>query len=323
VDAGTRALEALYTRQLKIDDYWAVRTPDGFRWWADKQAQSIEVIGREEGGPDGAVGYLVAVRTEVVRGVELDDEKLATLNNEVMSFASMAGLVYDEEAQTLSLGSLARVWDANLAWLTPLLGMAAVLQIWEARMWAPRLAASLGAETLISGHPDRGVRAQPDEMAGAVESLVVPTGRDASVWADAELAAAAQGLEDEPGVLSASFEPDGLTVDVAFGDVPSRCQVLNGAKHPFYGSGLLVLQALPLAPQTEPEGAGLALAFNGIELASEPLGYGFGSYAWRDQRMYFISFLPNALYRVGLLPNLVASCAQRGRSLHSILSQAE
>ena len=124
-------------------------------------------------------------------------------------------------------------------------------------------------------------------------------------------------------MLSATFAPDGLTVDVAFGDVPSRCQILNGAKHPFYGSGLLVLQALPLAPQTEAEGAGLALTFNGIELAREPLGYGFGSYAWRDQRMYFISFLPNALYRMGLLPNLVASCAQRARSLRSILSQAE
>ena len=81
--------------------------------------------------------------------------------------------------------------------------------------------------------------------------------------------------------------------------MPSRCQILNGVKHPFYGSGLLVLQALPLAPPTESEGAGLALAFNGIELAREPLGYGFGSYAWRDQRMYFISFLPNALYRHG------------------------
>ena len=54
-----------------------MRTPDGFRWWADKQAQSVEVIGHEEGGPDGAVGYLVSVRTDVVRGVTLDDEKLA------------------------------------------------------------------------------------------------------------------------------------------------------------------------------------------------------------------------------------------------------
>ena len=40
MDAGTRALEWLFTEQLKVDRHWAVRTPNGFRWWADKQAQT-------------------------------------------------------------------------------------------------------------------------------------------------------------------------------------------------------------------------------------------------------------------------------------------
>ena len=322
MDAGTRALEWLYTRQLKIDDYWAKRTPGGFRWWADKQAQSIEVAGREEGGPGGAVGYLVAVRTDVVRGVELDGEKLSAINSEVMSFAAMAGLVYDEGARTLSLCSLARVWDENESWLNPFLGMAAVLQVGEARALAPRLATLLGAETALSGHPEHGVRAQPDEMADAVESLVIPTGKGPSVWPAGELAHAAAAVGKERGVISASAETDGIAVEVSFGDLPSRCQVLTGARHPLYGAGLLLLQQLPLAPPTEPEGAGFALALNGIELAREPFGYGLGSYAWRDERMYFISFFPNALYRPGLLPHLVASCAQRARSLHAVLSQA-
>ena len=35
--------------------------------------------------------------------------------------------------------------------------------------------------------------------------------------------------------------------------------------------------------------------------------------------MYFISFFPNALYRRGVLPNLVVSCAQRARSLRGLL----
>ena len=39
--------------------------------------------------------------------------------------------------------------------------------------------------------------------------------------------------------------------------------------------------------------------------------------------MYFISFFPNALYRRGVLPNLVVSCAQRARSLHTVLSRAD
>ena len=100
MDAGTRAIEWLFTEQLKVDRHWAVRSPDGFRWWADKQAQSIEIVGRQEGGPSGAVGYLIRVRTDVLRDVVLDDDKLSVIDSEMMSFSSMAGLAYDEEART-------------------------------------------------------------------------------------------------------------------------------------------------------------------------------------------------------------------------------
>ena len=321
MDAGTRAIEWLFTGQLKVDRHWAVRWPEGFRWWADKQAQTIEIIGQEEGGPDGAVGYLIRVRTDVLRDVVLDEPALSVLNSEIMSFASMAGLVYDEEARTLSLSSLARVWDQNEAWVNPFLGMAAVLQIGEARTLAPQLATRLSAEVAISGHPDHGLRAQPDEMADAVTSLVVPTGRGPSVWTAEPFEEAIRDHLTAP--LSAAPDGDGFIAEVAFGDVSSTCQVLSGVRHPVYGAGLLIMQQFPLSPQSEPDGAGLALALNDIELAHEPLGYGFGSYAWSDQWMYFISFFPNALYRRGLFTSFVASCAQRARSLQTILAQPD
>lgn len=321
MDAGTRAIEWLFTEQLKIDRHWAERSPNGFRWWADKQAQSIEIVGQEEGGPDGAVGYLISVRTDVLRDVVLDDDKLSLINSEMMSFSSMAGLVYDEEAHTLSLNSLARVWDENESWVNPFLGMAAVLQIGEARVVAPQLAMRLGAEVAISEHPDHGLRAQPDEMADATDKLVVPTGRGPSVWAAEPFEDAVKDFLTAP--LAAAPDGEGFVAEVAFGDVSSRCQVLPGARHPVYGAGLLILQQLPLSPPAEPDGARFALALNDIELRREPLGYGFGSYAWRDGWMYFVSFFPNALYRRGLLASLVASCAQRARSLHTIVTRAD
>jgi hypothetical protein len=319
MNAGTRALDWLFTEQLKVDRHWAVRSPTGFQWWADKQAQTVEVIGEMEGGPDGAVGYVVRVQTDVLRGVELDEPGLFVLNNEIMSFPSMAGLVYDEEAHTLSFSSLARVWDQNEAWLDPFIAMAAVLQIGEARMLAPQLATQLDAEVAISGHPDHGLRAQPDEMADAIESLVIPTGKGGSVWGAEEFESAVRESVSGPVAVSASPDGDGFHVEVPFGDVPSRCQVLPGTGHPVYGAGLLIMQQLPVTPPTDAEGAGFALALNAIELSQEPFGYGFGSYACRDRCMYFISFFPNALYRRGVLPNLVVSCAQRARSLRGLL----
>ena len=323
MNAGTRSIEWLFSEQLKVDRHWAVRTPEGFRWWADKQAQTIEIVGEMEGGPGGAVGYVVRVQTDVLRGVELNAANLAAINGAVMSFASMSGLVHDGEARTLSLSSLARVWDQNEAWLNPFISMAAVLQIGEAQMLAPQLATQLGAEVAFSGHPDRGLRAVPDEMAGAVESLIIPTGSGPAVWGAEEFEKAVREYLSEPVKISATPDGEGFIVEVPFGDASSRCQILPGARHPVYGTGLLIVQQLPLSPPSEPEGAGFALALNEIELSREPLGYGFGSYAWMDGWMYFVSFFPNASYRPGMLPNLVASCAQRARSLPAILARAE
>jgi hypothetical protein len=323
LDAGTRIIDWLYTQQLKIDDYWAVRSPQGFRWWADKQGQTIEVVGQEPGGPEGATGYLVSVRTDVLRGVELDEAGLAALNSQVMSFPSMAGMVYSEELRTLSLCSLARVWDENEAWLGPFLGMAAVLQIAEARALTTQLASLVGGEAEISGHPAHGVRAQPDEMAAAVEKLVVPTGQRPSVWGAEDFEKALREYVDGPVEVAPAPDGDGVAVQVPFGDLTSRFQILPAAHHPLYGSGLLLLHQFPLAPPTEQEGAAFALALNSIELTREPFGYGFGSYAWRDRAMYFISFVPNAAFRPGVLPHLVVACAQRSRSLQAALAQAD
>ena len=204
MNAGTRSIEWLFSERLKVDRHWAVRTPEGFRWWADKQEQRIEIVGEMEGGPDGAVGYLVRVQTDVLREVELNAANLSAINGAVMSFASMSGLVHDGQARTLSLSSLARVWDQNEAWLNPFISMAAVLQIGEARMLAPQLATQLGAEVAFSGHPDHGLRAVPDEMAGAIESLIIPTGNGPAVWGSEEFEKAVREYLSEPVTISAT-----------------------------------------------------------------------------------------------------------------------
>ena len=49
MDTGKQSIEWLYHEQLKVDDEWAIRTPNGFKWWADKHAQTVEVIGEEVG----------------------------------------------------------------------------------------------------------------------------------------------------------------------------------------------------------------------------------------------------------------------------------
>ena len=100
-------------------------------------------------------------------------------------------------------------------------------------------------------------------------------------------------------------------VEFEFEEHSSLCQMMTNQPHPIYGNGLLLLQSFPIVCDSDVDGARLALSMNAAELTEKPLGYGFGSYAYRQSTLHFTTFFPNALHRNGLLANLYFSCAQR------------
>ena len=129
-------IDWLYAEQLGIDEQWSYLLPTGFTWWADQYAQTVEMV-REEKGPNGETGYLLCVRTELLREVDLTADALTEINALPMRCASMAGPVYDADARRLDLWSLIRVTDDNGSWMRFLLAAAAVIQLAEARVMAP------------------------------------------------------------------------------------------------------------------------------------------------------------------------------------------
>jgi hypothetical protein len=314
MNAGMKTIEWLFSEQLRVDDKWSVRTPNGFRWWADRNEQTVEVVG-EETGPDGEVGYLVAVRTELLRSLHLGDGELKAINALLMAFASMAGPVYDQEAKTLSLCSLVRVHEAISQWMNPLISVASVLQIGEARIIASGLAKALNAEEALSGPPHHGLRPEADEMAEIIDILIAPEGRQPSRWSPAEFQDAVDRFMNQPPALLGSAGGAGFTVEFPYGDQSSLCQAMADQPHPRYGNGLFLLQSFPVETASDTDGVKLALSMNRIELTNRPFGYGFGSYAYKDGKLHFTSFFPNALYRPGMLPNIYFSCAQRAREM--------
>ena len=319
-NAGEQTIEWLYGEQLHVDDEWAVRTPGGFTWWADQQSQTIAVVGQEEGGPGGETGYFIAVQTQLLRSVELDDARVAELNDVLMLSAAMTGVVYDEEQGLLNLCSLVAVHDDNAEWMRSLIATAALLQIEEARMIAPPLAAALGAEVATSGHPDQGPRPQLDALVEAIPKLIGPPGSEPSRWTPEEFKQAFEQEVDKPPALSATLQDGGIVVQVPCGEYPVICRLLANEPHPRYGNGLFVLQQFPVTPPSDADGVALALALNGIELTQRPFGYGFGSYAYREGGFYFVSFYPNAVYVAGLLPNIYWSCVQRAQAVYAVLT---
>ncbi|HEY3747341.1 MAG TPA: hypothetical protein VGL17_13910 [Gemmatimonadaceae bacterium] len=313
MDVGEQAIDWLYTTQLQVDEEWSVRTPTGFTWWADKNAQTIEIVG-EETGPDGGIGYLLSVRTEMLRDLELTEAALVELNDGPMRCAAMAGPVYDADTRTLSLCSLVLVYDDIASWMQVLLSTAAVLQIAEARSLGPALAESLHALEATSSHPRNGVRSSADEMAFAA-GVFVAAGKDPCKWKETEFQDAVDGYMKQPPSIGASSGGLGFTVEFPFGDASSLCQVMGKQPHPLYGNGLLLLHRFPFDAGSQADGIRLALSLNASDLTRQVTGYGFGSYVYTDKMICFTAFFPNELHKQGLLTNLYFSCTSRAQAM--------
>lgn len=311
INAGQKTIEWLYREQLKIDDQWSVRRKNGFTWWADKNAQTIEIIGSEQ-HESGDTAYLVSVRTEFLHNVDLTPRALEGLNALVMPFASMAGPVYDPKTRSISLCSLVKVHEGIRAWMSLLISTAAVLQVAEARMLDHRLAAVFGGELAETRHPRNGRRPEADELADITEQLIVPVGRQPSKWMEPEFETAVEQHMQRPPSLGASGGGAGFTVEFPYGDGSSSlCQFKADEPHPRYGNGLFMLQSFPVGNMAGTEGTRLALELNARELTKNPAGYGFGSFCYGRGMLHFAGFLPNLSYRKGLLPNLYYTCASR------------
>jgi hypothetical protein len=312
MNVGDQVIDWLHTTQLHVDDQWSVRTPTGFTWWPDKNAQTIEIVG-EEIGPDGEIGHLISVRTEMLRDVELTGAALTGLNDGPMGCAAMSGPVYNLDARTMSLCSLAVVYDDVAAWMRILLSAAALLQIAEARALGPALARSLGAREAISGHPLSGIRPIPDEMA-FTGGIFIEGGKAPCKWPAAEFEDVVDEYMRKPPSIGAMSAGLSFTVEFPYGDESSLCRVTGDHRHPLYGNGLLVLQRFRFDAGSQADGIKLALSLNTADLMQEMTGYGFGSYVYDDEMLSFTAFYPNELYFPAMLPNIYFSCANRAHA---------
>ena len=313
MNAGKNIIDWLYNEHLKVDDKWAVKTPHGFKWWADKNAQTIEIVGHET-GLGGKIASIISVRTELLRSLKMHETNLEIVNNYLMKHASMAGPVYDQDNKTLTLCSQVWVYDDISYWMKLLIGLAARLQIGEAKIYRSILE-KRNMKYAISGHPENGIRKDPDETGKFIKQQVIPSGRKPSRWTADEFQQTVDKYMYQPPALLGTAGGRQFTVEFPFGDRSSLCQVIGNQPHAIYGNGLYISQAFPLFGISQSEGIQLALDMNKIELTKNPFGYGFGSYTFDFGMFKFNAFYPNIIYMPGFLTNIYLSCAERAREM--------
>jgi hypothetical protein len=316
MNSGEESIEWLYQEQLRIDNIWSIRNESGFTWWADQQAQTIEIHSAEE-DESGSIAHLISTKTELLTDCEYNAATLAFINQRFLRSPSMSGVVFDESSGSCYLQSLVRVYPEIASWMNPLISVSAALQLYEVRVLTEHIPAEISAILTSSQHPDSGSRATPDEIAQLAESLIIPHGNRPAQWQTSEFHSVVDDYMQGPPVLLANSSDTGLTVEFPFGDASSLLQINADQAHPLYGSGLLILQAFPTENlvTNEEEGIVLALTLNEEELVKTPFGYGFGSYSFINSTLHFSTFIPNVAYRPNMLPNFYFAAGQRARTV--------
>lgn len=312
---NNETLEFLYYKQLQVDPEWSEITPAGFRWWPDKNVQTIELF-RQEHCPELGTGHYFSIHTELFRSLDLTDEQLRAIHTLLMPYASMNGLVYDDEKKTLSFCCTVRVYERISKWMNPLISIAAALQFGEARIMGPILAKLIGAEFAISGPSANGIRPVADDLAELIAIYIAPMGTEPCRWTYADI----KGFYDHP--LNKRYklvrsDLTSVTVEFPFQDKNSHLVFLTNQPHPRYGNGLFVLQTFPVVCETEEHCIRLAINLNDLDFRQMAFGYGFGSYCSRNKELCFVSFYPNCTYNASLMTNLYYAAGIRARFLEN------
>jgi hypothetical protein len=280
-----RILDFLVDR-MQIDAAWSVREEESLTWWASSLAQRIWAAPARE--LQGVEVTTLHIETDLLTGVRLDDatwERLAGINR----FASMSAYVADQLTASIRLHASVSVTENNWLMGRALALHAMALQAADAHSEAEPLADAFGATVARSGHPDRGVRTEPDEMLGVVE-IYQQRGQDDSPFDSDELAALVH-LEPRPW-LSAANELNRFDADLRFaGDTTARLEFDNSAPHPSLGSGLQVRLLLPVAPD-----AAIAQKLNANERL-EPDAHQLGAWCVDEtDGLVFSAFIPSAVH---------------------------
>jgi hypothetical protein len=321
-DIGPEVIESLFA-SMDIDEEWAIREARGFTWWGHTLAQRVWA----EPPRDSAGTTLVRVHAEtaLLRGVTVSDavlQRLGALNQ----VASLSAFVLDPRSRRVTLHCAMTLHRETLDWGKRLLSGAVAAQAADAHVKVAG-APLFGATVDTSSHPRSGVRPQPDDMLSILEAVFVPKGAGPSPVTDADLEGA-EGLLSQAGLIGFSGA-DGLTAELPFtGRQPAAMRELIGEagppetallrvgtkeRHPQLGNGAFFHLALPLNFD-RPQAAAIAMRLNHAE-ATEPSDAHFLG-AWcpdRPRGLGFVSFLPAALYRPGLLDVMIMNAGLRAR----------
>ena len=293
---------------LNVDSTWSVERSGGFSWWPHQQRQDI-FVDRQRTEDDGTVLERVVVSTEIGTLAKEDYARHESVS-ELTAISTLSGMVC--EGRALRLHAHAWVEKSNQALYDMVLGLVAGLQIHEAALIAGVLNKARLCQPAITPHPVNGLRDEPDEIASVVQTLIAPTGRQATPWPADLFESLRKNYLGGPPCLLASGGPTGITAEFPFGTESSLLQANTDQTHPVVGKGLWVLNSFKCDELSEDSYPNpLILNAWEIEHANQPF---FGS--WSEPKnacLTFVTFVPNVISQSAAATNFILLGVGRAR----------
>lgn len=301
---------------------WSQEEESGFSWWPGELRQKITCTMSDQG--DGAPVYALKAETDMVRDILATPEQLYRGLVALGVDAALAAPVsYSKEAK-VRLCTCLLISDRTKALLRPLFWMASGIQVAEAHTLAGAFAKSLSGKPDVSAPPGRSQRSKPDEILQIIEQMIWPEGQGPSVWlGPGEFSYSLDSLKEEGGTPLRSDDA-GFSCEFPFGkDGKAVIMASAAARNPRMGSGLHITTTLPTR-FTEEAANDRATFCNAVEWfnSRDPL---VGSWCVRRSAEYasgcFVTFIPNSLFRPGLLDFFARDAARRVRWAERIWAQ--
>jgi tetratricopeptide (TPR) repeat protein len=328
-DAGPEVIQFIYTSML-IDDAWSIKKSRGFTWWGHRLAQRIWAERCQK--TEGVDVILIHAETDFLKNVEDNRQTYEGLNI-LNAQASQFAFVYDPEERRIKLHTSVYTHRQNLEWSKRLLLGAVGLQVSYAHREAEASSHLFeGSEPDISQHPYHGYRQVKDEIVGLIDQFYIPMGEMAPAIDNSTFKQTEEQLQS---MAMASSGDDCLTAEFPFsGDEPVSVRLAQGKRgvvtsllmassqkrHPLLGKGLMMRMILPVSYE---RGQGLKIAslLNLKEATEWSRCHLTGAWFIDDQsNLAFLSFIPAAAYKHGVLVNHALSNAIRSNWAAGILS---
>jgi hypothetical protein len=300
------------TARMQIEAEWAVQERTSFTWWAHTLAQRVWVAEPREF--QGVELRTLHIETDLLHDVPIDASTWTRLSN-INQFATLSSYVADTAQRTVKLHSSVSLTADNWPLARTIALHAMALQMADAYGEAKELADAFGAAVADTPHPQRGLRAQPDEMVGILE-VYQERGAGDSPFTPEEIAALVQ-IDPRPWTL-ASSDMLKLDAELEFADnLTARLELDAAEKHASLGSGLQMRLLLPVEPDEA-----IAQKLNANERV-EPDAHQLG--AWcvdADRGLMFTGFIPSAAFTPGLSRALVYHLSAKNEWARALLFPA-